>query len=387
MKKTRQANLELLRIIAMLMVVTAHLVNHGSMITMAQPGSLSYYIVWTLFGVSFVCINIYLLISSYFLVDTKFSTWKLAKMAGQVFFYAFGITLLFWIFFGVEHELKYMVYSILPISSDFYWFISMYVGMYVLAPLMNRFIRCLTKRQLECAMFLCFLLVSVWPNVIYFSSALNTAGGVSIAWFLTVYLFGAYIRLYYVPDGRFARRLLYGVLAALLIPLSRFVIELLLKTPLGKIGMLEDLMWGYSLFFTYSSILVTAASVLLFLAFLNLEIKPGRGAKCITTVAGAAFGVYLIHDHYYIRETLWSKLDGASWLSKWYLLPASLGVILAVYAVCTVIELLRQKLFSPIDNSLRVRGFFIRLDEKMRRIWSGKDQARLKTEKGKDLKS
>lgn len=387
MKKTRQANLELLRIIAMLMVVTAHLVNHGSMITMAQPGSLSYYIVWTLFGVSFVCINIYLLISSYFLVDTKFSTWKLAKMAGQVFFYAFGITLLFWIFFGVEHELKYMVYSILPISSDFYWFISMYVGMYVLAPLMNRFIRCLTKRQLECAMFLCFLLVSVWPNVIYFSSALNTAGGVSIAWFLTVYLFGTYIRLYYVPDGRFARRLLYGVLAALLIPLSRFVIELLLKTPLGKIGMLEDLMWGYSLFFTYSSILVTAASVLLFLAFLNLEIKPGRGAKCITTVAGAAFGVYLIHDHYYIRETLWSKLDGASWLSKWYLLPASLGVILAVYAVCTVIELLRQKLFSPIDNSLRVRGFFIRLDEKMRRIWSGKDQARLKTEKGKDLKS
>lgn len=236
-------------------------------------------------------------------------------------------------------------------------------------------------------MFLCFLLVSVWPNVIYFSSALNTAGGVSIAWFLTVYLFGAYIRLYYVPDGRFARRLLYGVLAALLIPLSRFVIELLLKTPLGKIGMLEDLMWGYSLFFTYSSILVTAASVLLFLAFLNLEIKPGRGAKCITTVAGAAFGVYLIHDHYYIRETLWSKLDGASWLSKWYLLPASLGVILAVYAVCTVIELLRQNLFSPIDNSLRVRGFFIRLDEKIRRIWRGEDQTRLKTEKGKDLKS
>lgn len=387
MKKTRQANLELLRIIAMLMVVTAHLVNHGSMITMAQPGSLSYYIVWTLFGVSFVCINIYLLISSYFLVETKFSTWKLAKMAGQVFFYAFGITLLFWIFFGAEHELKYMVYSILPISSDFYWFISMYVGMYVLAPLMNRFIRCLTKRQLECAMFLCFLLVSVWPNVIYFSSALNTAGGVSIAWFLTVYLFGAYIRLYYVPDGRFARRLLYGVLAALLIPLSRFVIELLLKTPLGKIGMLEDLMWGYSLFFTYSSILVTAASVLLFLAFLNLEIKPGRGAKCITTVAGAAFGVYLIHDHYYIRKTLWSKLDGASWLLKWYLLPASLGVILAVYAVCTVIELLRQKLFSPIDNSLRVRGFFLRLDEKIRRIWRGEDQTRLKTEKGKDLKS
>ena len=40
MKKKRQANLELLRIIAMVMVVTAHLVNHGNMIAMARPGSL-----------------------------------------------------------------------------------------------------------------------------------------------------------------------------------------------------------------------------------------------------------------------------------------------------------------------------------------------------------
>lgn len=371
MKKTRQANLELLRIIAMLMVVTAHLVNHGSMITFAQQGTVSYYIVWTLFGIAFTCITIYLLISGYFLIDAKFSTWKLAKMGGQVFFYAFGITILYWIFGGVERDLKYMVYSILPISSDFYWFISMYVGMYILAPLMNKFIRSLTKRQLECAMAVCFLLVSVWPNIIYFSAALNTAGGVSISWFLTVYLFGAYVRLYYKPDGRFGRKLLWAILAALLIPASRFIIEALLKTPLGKISILEDLMWGYSVFYNYSTILVSLAALLLFLAFLNLDIKPGRGARFINTVAGAAFGVYLIHDHYYIRETLWTKIDGVSLLGKWYLLPASLGIILAVYAVCTVIELLRQIIFKPIDNNQKLRGFFIRLDQKLYAVWNG----------------
>ncbi len=128
MKKTRQANLELLRIFAMVMVVTAHLVNHGNMIYGAQPGTASYYVVWTLFGVSFVCINVYLLISSYFLVESRFSLWKLVKMVVQVFFYAFGITLIFWLFTDVPHELKYMVYSVLPVSSDFYWFVSMYVG-------------------------------------------------------------------------------------------------------------------------------------------------------------------------------------------------------------------------------------------------------------------
>ena len=114
-------------------------------------GTASYYLVWTLFGVSFTCINLYLLISSYFLTKSRFSLWKLVKMAVQVLFYALGITAIYWIFTDVPHDLEYLVYSILPISSDFYWFVSMYVGMYVLAPVMNKLILALTKRQLACA--------------------------------------------------------------------------------------------------------------------------------------------------------------------------------------------------------------------------------------------
>ena len=87
-------------------------------------------------------------------------------MGGQVFFYAFGITLLFWLFGGVEKELKIMVFSVLPIASDFYWFVSMYVGMCLLSPIMNKLIRALTKRQLECAIAMSLLLISVWPNII-----------------------------------------------------------------------------------------------------------------------------------------------------------------------------------------------------------------------------
>ena len=371
MKKERQANLELLRIIAMLMVVTAHLTNHGGLVGFAKPGSASYYTVWTLFGMAFTSITVYLLISGYFLVDAKFSTWKVAKIGGQVFFYAFGITVLFWSFGDVEHELKDMVFSLLPISSDFYWFISMYVGMYLLSPIMNRLVRALTKRQLACAMALSFALVSVWPNIIYFSSALNTAGGVSISWFLTVYLFGAYLKLYYKPDGHFAGKFALACIALLLIPASRFVIEGLLKTPLGKISILDDLMWGYSVFYSYSSILVSLAAVLLFIAFLNLEISPGRLARAINRVAGAAFGVYLIHDHLYLRETLWERLNVVSLLDQWYLLPACIGLTVLVYGSATAVELLRARLFAPLDNNRRLREFFLRIDEKLKRIWRG----------------
>lgn len=220
-------------------------------------------------------------------------------------------------------------------------------------------------------MALGFVLVSAWPNIFYFSSALNTAGGVSIAWFLVVYLFGAYLRLYYVPDGRFGKRFLRAAAAALLIPVSRFVIEALLKTPLGKISILDDLMWGYSVFFTYSSMLVTAASVLLFAAFLNLKSPAGRAGVLINTVAGASFGVYLIHDHYYIRESLWTRIDGGAWIGKWYLLFACIGMIAAIYAGCTLIEFARQAIFYKFEHSKRISGFFYRMDEKLRAVWHG----------------
>lgn len=44
MKKTRQANLELLRLLAMVFVVTAHLMNHGNLIGAARGGLLL--IIW-----------------------------------------------------------------------------------------------------------------------------------------------------------------------------------------------------------------------------------------------------------------------------------------------------------------------------------------------------
>lgn len=44
--KKGSANLELLRVIAMIMIVTMHLVNHGGMIDLAKSGTVSYNIAW-----------------------------------------------------------------------------------------------------------------------------------------------------------------------------------------------------------------------------------------------------------------------------------------------------------------------------------------------------
>lgn len=373
MKKSRMANLELLRMIAMMMVVTIHICNHGGLVDLVQKGTSSYYVVWTLFGISFVAINIYILISGYFLAESSFSSWRLIKMEMQIWFYSMGILALFWFFVDVEHDVEYLVYCLTPVISDFYWFATMYVGMYLLSPILNTFVRSITKRQFQCILLLLFVLLSVWTNIFYYTSGMNIVEGVSIAWFVAVYLFGAYIRMYYVPDGRAGKWFIIGGGLTVLIPISRFVIDALLSTQWMGTRLLEDLLWGYSISYHYNSIFSILGAAGLFMAFLNLRIKDGIGARVINIAASTSFAVYLIHDHYYMRRTLWGWINPWAWLDDWYLLPAIIVTVLAIYAVCMIIELIRQFLFKPVE--LWVKPYCDKFDAKLRELWHGKKES------------
>lgn len=373
MKKNRQVNLEILRIICMLMIITMHVTNHGMLITFATKGTLSYYIVWTLFGLGFSSINLYILISGYFLVESRFSSYRIVKLELQVLFYALGITLLFWLTgWAKEREMKYMVYSCTPILSDFYWFPTMYVGMILLSPLLNRVAKSLTKRQFECTLVLLFVMFSVWTTVFFYTSGMNIAGGAAELWFLVVYMFGAYFRLHYKPDNKPGKWILWSIVISALIPISRFVIEALLSTPLGNFSFLEDLMWGYSLFYQYNSILACLAAGCIFVAFLNMpHLGEGIFAPLIRRLGVCAFGAYLIHDHYYIREWLWERLMAYNWLYKWYLSFAIIGTVLAIFLVCSAIDAIRMLVFDLIEKKLKLVDKCKKLDNWLLSKWNG----------------
>lgn len=369
--KDRKTNIELLRLLAMLSIVFMHMCSHGGLVDLTHFGGESFVSVWLMFSPGVHSINLLLLISGYFLCEQKFSSFKIVRLISQVLFYSILITLIFWFFLGGERDPKYLLYSILPITSDFYWYPSIYVGLYLFSPVLNKLINSLSKNQLKMTCILCFLLVSVWPNLAFYSSALNTAGGVSIAWFVCVYLFAAYIRKYYVPNGKWKLKGLISLGLLLLLPLSKFFLEWIMTTPLSKISVLEDLLWGYSFFYSYSSILVTITSIAVFITFLNINISGEKISRCINIAAGASFGVYLIHDHFYVREFLWGKLRLWESLGHWYLVPLCILTAICIYLGGMTIELLRKKLFSLWENNTKFRDVFNRFDERHRNIWRG----------------
>ena len=90
--KTRQSNMELLRVVAMLMIITLHYLDKGKVLPeFAAMSTTNHYIAWLLEAFCFVAVNIYVLISGYFLTTSKFTFKKLAVLWGRILFYSWVI--------------------------------------------------------------------------------------------------------------------------------------------------------------------------------------------------------------------------------------------------------------------------------------------------------
>ena len=70
--KQRLSNIELLRIISMLMIIMLHLLSFGGMLNTYNTISAKAIFIWLMESLSFVAVNCYVIISGYFLVDSNF---------------------------------------------------------------------------------------------------------------------------------------------------------------------------------------------------------------------------------------------------------------------------------------------------------------------------
>lgn len=94
-REGRQANYELLRIIAMFMVVTLHYLNHtGMLLTAGGEGGGARFLGMLVESFCIVAVNVYVMISGYFLVEAGFKVKRIVTLVCQVLFYAVMIPLI-----------------------------------------------------------------------------------------------------------------------------------------------------------------------------------------------------------------------------------------------------------------------------------------------------
>ena len=347
--KKRVVSIELLRILAMMMVVMLHYLDKGNVLPeLTGEIGLKGCVAWGLESLSAVAVNVYMLISGYFLVESTFKPARLVELLCQVLFYTILVPVVLLAagvlepgYFNVYHILR----DILPVQMEQYWFITAYVIMYLFSPVLSTAAKAMKKEQLRGTVIALLLFFAVSKTILPVELAIDKAGNDGV-WFLCVFLVAAYIRLYGIPFFEGEKGAVRGLVCYLAGGAGIFCLTMAVRLIYLKTGSLDHFI---TVGFDYNHVLNLLAAVGLFYGFLQIRISSeGKPAKVIYALAPYSLGVYLLHEQMEVRY-LWPRWIGASAEGNvvMMVLRCIFSVIL-VYAAGTAVDAVRAYIFSGV---------------------------------------
>lgn len=340
---SRNANMDLLRIVSMLLIVFLHSIDHSGVLENAENcGVGMYFYVRFTYALCQVCVNIYVMLSGYFLVTSQFRLKKLVTLWMEAVFYAFVLRLVFILTGAKPFSVVSLISCFFPILTGRYWFITIYVGLYLIFPFLNALVRAMDRKQHALLNICLFGLFSLWSSIHPSIAGMNSGGGWGLAWFVVLYLAAAWLRLYYTPNGKSVRWL--AVFVA--IPALMATIQCL---PGGDImpGVLLSVVEHW---FRYDSAPVYVMTLCLFVGFLNIRIGNEKAASVIRYIAPLTFGVYLIHAHADFSPWSWEVLAMPDKMDSALFPVVQLCVVLGIFAVCAAIDGIRKHTVGKLED-------------------------------------
>ena len=336
----RSSNIELFRILSMLMIVAHHyVVNSGLIDCIEAQNSLhfqDYFLL--LFGWGGKTgINCFVLITGYFMCTSDITKRKFGKLLGERYFYAIALWCLFFLT-GYESfsilELLKIIFPFFTVADNF---TTCFLLFYLLIPFLNKLIHALTEKEHFWLMVWCMGVYVFLPSFAKANVVFNY-----ITWFSILYAIASYIRLH--PKKWFDSIKVTGALAtvSLILSWASVVVLATLSRIIGKHV-------GLAYFFVSDSnkALALATGVSTFLFFKNLRIGY---SKVINTIAASTFGVLLIHANSdTMRRWLWKDIcNNVGAYQAGDAVPHAIMCVAVIYLVCTATDMARRQVVKKL---------------------------------------
>lgn len=352
MGKKRLANVELLRTLAMVMVIIMHFVRESGYLLTAQTESLSvqYVVAMLLESFCIVAVNTFVFISGYYGTEGSYKPSKVLRFWFRVLFYAllipivltgFGIPTV-WDSEGIYGLVQYM----LPISSEHYWFASAYFYLLLLMPFLNKVVNALSRQQLAVATAGLLMVFCVVKSIVPVKLAFDRFG-YDVIWFVCVYLVAAYLKLYGGKIQEWLKK--HGLMLYVASGLLTFGLTMGIWKLLPAFG---GLAYYFEVLFHYNFVLCLIGAIGLFYMFSCLDMGEGKRAEGCRKLGKYCFGIYLLHEHIDLRHIWYSLLteklatavsDSVAGFASALLICV---VILFVTGIC--IDWIREKIFTVV---------------------------------------
>ncbi len=335
----RNANVDLFRIIATFFVIMLHVLGQGGILKGASPDGAHFWAAWSLETLAYCAVNCFALISGYIMADRDVKLKNVIGLWLQVLFYSLLISLVFFVVMPETKTTANYVNAVLPILRRRWWYASSYFGLFFFMPFLNAAIKHISQQTYRKTLLAILIGICCFCCIKH-NDGFTLKNGYSTIWLAILYLFGAYIKKYDISQKTTAVKCILGFFGVIILSvLCKFVIR---RLPAG--GWNE--IFVENMLISYTSITIVFAAIFLFLFCLRIKISDWV-AKVINVFSPTTLGVYLIHVHPFVYNTV-LKNAFVGFIEK----PVMIMVLyvlltaLAIFLVCAIVELLRIQIFK-----------------------------------------
>ena len=150
----RESNLELCRVLCMLLIIAHHAIVHGGILNI-EGISTNKMMSLFLIPAGKIAFDCFIALSCWFLIDQKFKMNKFLLIWSEVLFYSVSFTIVAY-FMGAQLTWRNWFSIFLPISGNSHGFAASYLAFYLLLPFLKRMTQNLTKFQVRILLLLLF---------------------------------------------------------------------------------------------------------------------------------------------------------------------------------------------------------------------------------------
>jgi len=350
----RESNLELCRVLCMLLIIAHHAIVHGGILNI-EGISTNKMMSLFLIPAGKIAFDCFIALSCWFLIDQKFKMNKFLLIWSEVLFYSVSFTIVAY-FMGAQLTWRNWFSIFLPISGNSHGFAASYLAFYLLLPFLKRMTQNLTKFQVRILLLLLF----------YFEVCTKIIG---------------YFAQYTQPMA--SELFVFILIYVLIFNLKKWPIKLIEKKWMtfgifSLIWILIWISWYYNITLPgnqFSQFMITImgdessitniiAGIALFFFFKNMKINK---MPLINGLAAGTFGILLIHDHNFFRYNFWPQIiKTQNWFDSNYYLILLLIFVIWTYLTGFLIDYSRKKFFeTPLLNSKKFQLICLKYDKKM----------------------
>ena len=313
-QQSRNSNIEILRILAIVLIVSMHLLGKVFNTT-------DFYHREFIIGINAIGnigVSIFVLISGFYGIKYKRS--KVLTLINLVLFYSIASFIIKIFYLHHPIDFKGITTNIFPIATNKYWFITSYIILTLLSPFINRFIENLSQKQYQKLLLIFAFFFVIAPTFLWVEILSDSGKGPINMLFL--YLLGRYFAFYGFPNFiKLYPKVIMGACFCLIVALNSLI------TNYFNNGIIMP-------FARDNNILIVLEAICCFYAFLQWHFN----SNTINYLAKYVFPIYILQSavlHLFnIREDA-------------FFIDFTKGLFCTI-AICIGIELIRRILLTGL---------------------------------------